>query len=347
LTARIEEEAVGVATVERPGPVRLRGMAPVALLALAVVFVASLPFWLLTSQFTIGIAVRVLVFACLAVSWGLLAGYGGQVSFGHAAFFGLGAYTTALLFIDLRVTPWLGMWAGVLVALVASFVIGLPSFRLRGIFFSLCTFAFSLILQTCFTYFQRLTGGDVGVSLPLLGNRPEYFEFEALYAYYYFGLLLLIATIGGVYLFMRSRLGLYLLALRDSHEAAESLGVNTTYVKMAALLVSATACALAGSLYVGYTYFIDPSSAFGVGVSLQIALLGIAGGLNTVWGPALGAAVLIPVGEWLNTTLGGSHAGVQLIIYSCVLILIVLLLPRGMAGGIKRLYRAGRGMTRR
>lgn len=324
-----------------------RGAVPISLVVVGIAVAASLPMWLLTSQFSIGIAIRVLVFASIAVSWGLLAGYGGQVSFGHAAFFGLGAYTTALLFVDFRITPWLGMWAGVGVAVVAGFVIGIPSFRLRGIFFSLCTFAFSLILQTAFTYFQRITGGDVGVSLPLLGNRPDFFEFDGLSAYYYFGLVLLTATIAAVYLFMRSRLGLYLLAIRDSHEAAESLGVNTTTVKMAALMVSASACALAGALYVGYTYFIDPTSAFGVGVSLQIALLGIAGGLNTIWGPAFGSAVLIPVGEYLNSTIGANHAGVQLIIYSCVLILIILLLPQGMAEGVTRLYRLGRRLAHR
>jgi branched-chain amino acid transport system permease protein len=310
----------------------------IGLLVLGVLLAASLPWWLLTSQFTIGIGVNVLVFACLSVSWGLLAGYGGQVSFGHASFFGLGAYTTALLFVDKHVSPWIGMWAGVGVALLGAVIIGVPSFRLRGIFFSLCTFAFSLILQTCFTYFGSVTGGDVGLNLPLLGNHPEAFEFEGLYVYYYLGLLLLVATLFAVFLFMRSRLGIYLRALRDSHEAAESLGVNTTYVKMAALFLSATICSLAGTLYVQFTYFIDPTSAFGVNVSLQIALLGIAGGLNTVWGPALGAAVLIPIGEWLNASVGSNHPGVQLVMYSAVLIVVILLLPRGMAGGLKRLY---------
>ena len=314
----------------RPSQLRLA----LPLLALLLLLAISLPFWALTSQYTIGVAVRVLIFASLAVAWALLSGYGGQVSFGHAAFFGLGAYTSTLLMNDFRITPWLGMLAGVVVAVIASVVIGFPSFRLRGIYFSLVTFAFSLILQILFTYYSRLTGGAVGLSVPLLGNRPDYYQFEGLYVYYFIGLLLLALTLGSTYAFMRSRLGIYLLALRDSHEAAESLGVNTTLVKMAALALSAALCALLGTLYVQYTYFIDPNSAFGVGVSLQIALLAIAGGLGVIWGPALGAVVLIPLAEFLNTSVGGSHAGLQLIIYSAVLILVILVFPRGLAGAV-------------
>ena len=300
----------------------------------------SLPFWLVTSQFAIGVAIRVLVFACLALGWNLIGGFGGQVSFGNVMFFGLGAYTPTLLLINYKISPWFGMFAGMALSCLAALVVGLPCFRLRGHYFSLATFACSLILQVCFTYFDKLTGGDVGIYPPLLGDRPDYFEFTFLSVYYYVGLAMVGLSLLLSWAFLRSPYGIYLMALRDSHEAAESLGVNTTWVKMAAFLLGAIMSTYAGTLYVQYTYFIDPATGFGLAYSLQIALLAIVGGLNVVWGPLLGAVVLIPVAEYLNATVGARYAGFQLLIYAAVLILCIILLPRGLGHGLQRL--AGR-----
>ena len=315
------------------GPVIVWGV--VALLAI------SLPFWLLTSQFAIGVAIRVLVFACLALGWNLIGGFGGQVSFGNVMFFGLGAYTPTLLLINFNISPWFGMLAGMVLSCVAALIVGLPCFRLRGHYFSLATFACSLILQVSFTYFDKITGGDVGIYPPLLGeppgNRPDYFEFTFLSVYYYVGLAMVALSLLLSWAFLRSRYGIYLMALRDSHEAAESLGVNTTWVKMAAFLLGAIMSTYAGTLYVQYTYFIDPATGFGLAYSLQIALLAIVGGLTVVWGPLLGAVVLIPVAEYLNATVGARYAGFQLLIYAAVLILCIVLLPRGLGYGVQRL----------
>ncbi|HEX8969018.1 MAG TPA: branched-chain amino acid ABC transporter permease [Chloroflexota bacterium] len=333
------------ATVEQVKPLpRSRAIAPgPPLVWLIIGLVAiTLPFWLLTSQFAVGIAIRVLVFACLALGWNLIGGFGGQVSFGNVMFFGLGAYTSTLLLIRFDISPWLGMLVGMLLSCVAALIVGLPCFRLRGHYFSLATFACSLILQVCFTYFDKLTGGDVGIYPPLLGNRPEYFEFTYLSVYYYVGLGMVALSLVLSWAFLRSRFGIYLMALRDSHEAAESLGVNTTWVKMAAFLLGAIISTYAGTLYVQYTYFIDPSTGFGLAYSLQIALLAIVGGMSVVWGPLLGAVVLIPVAEYLNATVGASYAGVQLLIYAVVLILCIVLLPRGLADGLQRLARRAR-----
>ena len=309
-----------------------------AIVGVVIALVAiSLPFWLLTSQFAIGVAIRVLVFACLALGWNLIGGFGGQVSFGNVMFFGLGAYTPTLLFINYNVSPWFGMVAGMAASCVAALIVGLPCFRLRGHYFSLATFACSLILQVCFTYFDKITGGDVGIYPPLLGDRPDYFEFTYLSVYYYIGLVMVALSLLLSWAFLRSRYGIYLMALRDSHEAAESLGVNTTWVKMAAFLLGAIMSTYAGTLYVQYTYFIDPATGFGLAYSLQIALLAIVGGLNVVWGPLLGAVVLIPVAEYLNATVGSRYAGFQLLIYAAVLILCIILLPRGLGHGLQRL----------
>ena len=314
---------------------------PAIVWAVIALLAISLPFWLLTSQFAIGIAIRVLVFACLSLGWNLIGGFGGQVSFGNVMFFGLGAYTSTLLFINFGITPWLGMFAGMALSCIMALIVGLPCFRLRGHYFSLATFACSLILQVLFTYFDKFTGGDVGIYPPLLGdppgNKPEYFEFTFLSLYYYVGLVMVAVSLLLSWAFLRSRYGVYLMALRDSHEAAESLGVNTTWVKMAAFLLGAIMSTYAGTLYVQYTYFIDPATGFGLAYSLQIALLAIVGGLNIVWGPLLGAVVLIPVAEYLNATVGARYAGLQLVIYAAVLLLCIILLPRGIGDGIQRL----------
>ena len=301
----------------------------------------SLPFWLLTSQFAIGVAIRVLVFACLALGWNLIGGFGGQVSFGNVMFFGLGAYVPTLLLINYRISPWIGMFAGMAMSCLAALIVGLPCFRLRGHYFSLATFACSLILQVTFTYFDKITGGDVGIYPPLLGdppgNKPEFFEFTFLSLYYYVGLAMVALSLLLSWAFLRSRYGIYLMALRDSHEAAESLGVNTTWVKMAAFLLGAIMSTYAGTLYVQYTYFIDPATGFGLAYSLQIALLAIVGGLTVLWGPLLGAVVLIPIAEFLNATVGARYAGFQLLIYAAVLILCIVLVPRGLGYGLQRL----------
>lgn len=332
--------AVGKVAAVR-GPAIPRGPAIVWLLLALLAF--SLPFWALNTQFAIGVAIRVLVFACLSLGWNLIGGFGGQVSFGNVMYFGLGAYTPTLLLINYKISPWIGMWVGIALSMVAALVVGLPCFRLRGHFFSLATFAFSLIMQVCFVYFDKLTGGDVGIYPPLLGdppgNQPDYFEFTYLSVYYYVGLVMVGLSLLLSWAFLRSRYGIYLMALRDSHEAAESLGVNTTWVKMSALLLGAVMSTYAGTLYVQYTYFIDPSTAFGLPYSLQIALLAIVGGLNVVWGPLLGALVLIPVAEYLNATVGSQYAGFQLLIYAVVLILCIAFMPRGLGPGLIQLAR--------
>ena len=331
----MSQAAAGHATLLPSSRTIARG--PAIIWLVIALLAVSLPFWLLTSQFAIGVAIRVLVFACLALGWNLIGGFGGQVSFGNVMFFGLGAYTSTLLLINFNLSPWIGMLAGMVLSCAAALIVGLPCFRLRGHYFSLATFACSLILQVSFTYFDKITGGDVGIYPPLLGDRPDYFEFTYLSVYYYVGLVMVGLSLLLSWAFLRSRYGIYLMALRDSHEAAESLGVNTTWVKMAAFLLGAIMSTYAGTLYVQYTYFIDPATGFGLAYSLQIALLAIVGGLNVVWGPLLGAVVLIPIAEYLNATVGARYAGFQLLIYAAVLILCIILLPRGLGHGLQRL----------
>lgn len=294
------------------------------------VALASLPFWLLKQDFLQGIAIRVFILAGLAYALNIVGGMGGQLSLGNAAFFGLGAYTSALLFINYEISPWAGMIVGGIVAAVFAVLIGYPCFRLRGIYFSLATFVFSLIMEAIFRHFGNITGGDVGLSIPLKGNAPLYFQFANSLPYYFIGLGLLLITFLINLAVTRSKFGYLLLAIRYDQDAAATLGVDATKVKLLAFVLNGVLSAMVGTFYVQYMLFIDPASAFGMMVSVQIILVMIAGGMGSLWGPLLGAAFLIPLGELTNEFLGGSGAGIDKIIFATILIAFVILLPKGL-----------------
>lgn len=290
----------------------------------------SLPFWLFSGNFYLGIAIRVFTFASLAYAWNIISGLGGQLSLGNAAFFGIGAYTTALLSINFGVNPWVGMIIGAVLAAIVSVMLGLPCFRLTGIYFALATFAFSLILETVFRHFINITGGDVGLSIPLKGNEPSLFQFSSSLPYYFIGLALLFVFYLINVLVLRSKLGFYLSAIKSDQIAAETLGIDSVKVKLYAFIINAFLTAIIGTFYLQYTLFIDPNSAFGMLLSVQIILVTICGGIGTLWGPILGAAFLIPLGEITNESLTHFGSGFDKIIYSVVLIIFIMLLPKGL-----------------
>jgi branched-chain amino acid transport system permease protein len=299
---------------------------PVALLMV----VASLPFWFIQSFFMLNVATLTLIFMCSALAWNLISGYGGQLSFGHSVFFGIGAYTSVLLFIRAGVSPWIGLFAGGLLASVVAVVLGYPSFRLRGIYFALVTFTTTLIFEILARHFEDLTGGDVGLSVPLFKGSAASFQFENELWYYYIALVLVAIYFVVSQLVYRSRLGFFLRSIRDDQEAAQASGVNVLRAKMVAFVLSAFLTAITGTLYVQLVLFIDPQTAFGLEVAVLIALPAIAGGLGTVWGPVIGTAVLIPLQQGLSASLTGFPPALSLIIYAVVVIAIMLLDPRGM-----------------
>ncbi len=295
-----------------------------------VLMLASLPWWALTGSYYMGIAITALTFVALALAWNIISGIGGQLSMGHGAYFGLGAYTSSLLLVRLGVTPWIGMLAGAIVAAMFGLCLGYPSFRLKGVYFKLVTFVAALILEIICRSWSDFTGGDPGLQIPLLRSAPAMYQFALPTPYFY----IILAMTSLYFLFtrwiLRSRFGYYLQALRDDQMAAEVLGVNSLFMKLAGFALSAILTALVGTFYAQYVLFIDPASTFGMFVSVKIALAAIVGGAGTLWGPVIGGLFLIPLAELGNAQFAAILTGVNTVLYSVVLIVVAIFLPRGL-----------------
>ena len=295
-----------------------------------VVLVAlTLPFWGVQSGASRDIVIDTFIFMMATIAWNIIGGFGGQVSFGHSIFFGVGAYCTVLLFAHQAINTYLALFLGCVVAAATGAALGAITLRLHGIYFSLASFSLTLTLALLATHFVSITGGSIGESVPFLHNAPAQFQFENRLWYYYLGL-------GGVVVFAlvawwvyRSRLGFFLRALRDDEPAARACGVPVRFAKIIALVLSAALTAVAGGFYVQSVGFIDPDSAFGQTTAVQIALLSFVGGVGTLWGPVVGAAIFIP----LQQTLGGTFdisPGLNLIIYGALVLLVISIEPRGL-----------------
>ena len=287
--------------------------------------------------FIVDIFIRVLLFAFIGVAWNLLGGYAKQLSLGHAAYFGLGAYASTILLIRYNVSPWIGMLAGGVVAMLASLPIGALCFRLRGPYFAISTIATAQALMLLFLKFRDFAWGAEGTTIPNLGNSPWMMQFEAKAAYYYIALALLALGLGITYLIERSWMGYYLLALGEDQDAAEAVGVNVPKIKRDIYLISAFLTGLAGTFYVQYIYFIDPNTAFSFNISVEAALVSIVGGVGTLWGPVVGTVLLEPTSALAQSWLGGS-GGVQLTLYALILMAVILWQPNGLFGVLSGAY---------
>jgi branched-chain amino acid transport system permease protein len=286
--------------------------------------------------FALDIFIRVLLFAFIGVAWNLMGGYAKQLSLGHAAYFGLGAYTSTILLIRFGISPWIGMLAGGVVAMAASLPIGALCFRLRGPYFAIATIATAQVLMLLVLKFRDFAWGAEGTTLPNLGDAPLMMQFESRAAYYYIALALL--ALGITYRIERSWMGFYLVAVGEDEDAAEAVGVDTTKIKRHIYLISAFLTALGGTFYVEYIYFIDPNTAFSFNVSVEAALVSIVGGIGTLWGPVVGTVLLEATSALLQSWFGGGHGGVQLTVYSLILIAVILWRPSGLIGLFTDLY---------
>jgi branched-chain amino acid transport system permease protein len=290
------------------------------------------------SAFAIDIFIRVLLFSFIGVAWNLMGGYAKQLSLGHAAYFGLGAYTSTILLIRFGVSPWLGMVAGGIVAMLASLPIGALCFRLRGPYFAIATIATAQVLMLLFLKFRDLAWGAEGTTMPNLGDAPLMMQFDAKAAYYYVALGLLVIGLAVTWRIERSFIGYYLVAVGEDEDAAEAIGVDALRMKRLIYAISAFLTALAGTFYVQYIYFIDPNTAFSFNVSVEAALVSIVGGIGTLWGPVVGTVLLESTSALLQSWLGGSHGGVQLTVYSLILIAVILWRPNGLLGVAAEIY---------
>lgn len=271
--------------------------------------------------------VLIAMWGAAATAWNLIGGYAGGLSLGHAAFFGIGAYTSSLLYLDLHVSPWLGALGGGVLAMLSALVIGLITIRLRGPFFALATLAFAAILGIVATNWRSLTHGSEGLTIPYNVSTANAI-FSSKIEYYYVALALLAVYLIVTWRISISRFGYYLIALRENEDAARAMGINGLRVKLAATLLSAFMTALVGSFYAQYRLFFEPV-IFATTISTQIALYAIIGGLGTVCGPLVGALLLVPLTNELQSMLGAALPGIDEFVYGGVLILAILFMPNG------------------
>jgi branched-chain amino acid transport system permease protein len=292
-----------------------------------------------TDRFATDIFIRILLFAFIGVAWNLMGGYAKQLSLGHAAYFGLGAYTSTILEIRYGISPWLGMVAGGFVAMLASLPIGALCFRLRGPYFAIATIATAQVFMLLFLKFRDFAWGAEGTTIPNYGDSPLMMQFDEKAAYYYVALGLLALGLLITYRIEHSWIGYYLVAIGEDEDAAEAVGVNAPRIKRDIYMISAFLTALAGTFYVQYIYFIDPATAFSFNISVEAALVSIVGGIGTLWGPVVGTVLLETTAALLQSWLGSSAGGVQLTIYSLILIAVILWRPSGLLGLFSDAYR--------
>lgn len=292
-------------------------------------------------SYLLGVLILVLFYGYLAQAWNLLGGYAGQFSFGHGAFFGVGAYTSAVLFSRYGISPWIGMWIGAALAACLGVFIGYLCFRygLKGPYFTLATLAFAEILRVIANNWS-VVGGPMGLLLPL-DESFWAFQFFDQQPYYIIILTMAVAITYFVSRLETSRLGAAFMAVREDEDAAEALGVDTTRTKLTAMALSAGLTSLGGTFYVQQFAYLDPTLAFGIDVSIAVMLPAIVGGVGTVWGPIIGAFLLIPLGEFTRAYLGG-YSGVHLMLYGALLIAVMMGLPGGVLGLWNSLRRSDR-----
>lgn len=316
------------------------------LVTLLVVFalIATCPFWVKSAP-TMNTIIAVLYIALLGQAWNILGGYGGQFSFGHAAFFGTGAYTVAVLQIQFGINPWIGLLAGALLATAVALIVGFASFRygLRGSYFALVTLAFAEVLRIL-SNSVSFTGGGVGLLLQL-DRRFSNLQFADNRGYFWVVWAMCLACFLCVWWIGRSRFGAWLMAVRDNEDAARALGVDVFRTKMGAAALSGFFTGLAGVFYAQFYLYLDPSIAYGSTVSIEALLVPIIGGMGTLFGPLIGAGVIHFLSE-MTRHFVGDVPGVALAIYGALLIVIVMFLPRGLIS-IDSVIRGGTSGRRR
>jgi branched-chain amino acid transport system permease protein len=307
-------------------------------LGLLIAFILILPV-VVTDRFATDIFIRILLFAFIGVAWNLMGGYAKQLSLGHAAYFGLGAYTSTILEIRYGISPWIGMVGGGVVAMLASLPIGALCFRLRGPYFAIATIATAQVFMLLFLKFRDFAWGAEGTTIPNFGDAPLMMQFDEKSSYYYVALALLALGLAITYRIEKSWMGYYLVAIGEDEDAAQAIGVNAPRVKRDIYMISAFLTALAGTFYVQYIYFIDPATAFSFNISVEAALVSIVGGIGTLWGPVVGTILLETTAALLQSWLGSSAGGVQLTVYSLILIAVILWRPSGLLGLFEEAYR--------
>lgn len=292
----------------------------------------------ITSTFYIHTLIMIFYFGYLASCWNLMAGYAGQASLGHSLFVGTGAYTSSFLLMEAGVSPWIGMWIGAFFSLILGLFIGYLTFRyrLRGHYFLLATIAFAEIMKILILNIRTLGGGS-GIAIVLKGDPFWQFIFTQKASYYYVIFLMVIGILLVTHFLLRKRAGYYFVAIRENEELAKASGIYVLKYKLIAISLSAILTSLGGTFYAQYICFIDPHSTLSIGVSVDILIPAIVGGIGTLFGPIVGAFVIIPIAEIARSYLGGGTGGIHLIIYGLFLIIVIVFMRTGLIGVLSRM----------
>jgi branched-chain amino acid transport system ATP-binding protein/branched-chain amino acid transport system permease protein len=282
---------------------------------------------------------NVLVWAVVGLAWNLLSGYSGLISFGHAAFFGLGAYFVVLAQVSWGLTPWIGIPIAGLLGGLAGIVVGIPTFRLRGHYFALAMLAYPLALLYVFEWL-----GHQEVAIPMMRESPAaYMQFENGRVYIFLGLAFVLGVMGLTRYLERTRYGMSLMAIKQDETAAEASGIDALRWKLRAIALSGGIAAAIGGFYAVIQLIVTPLSVFGVLISAQALIIAMFGGVGTVWGPIIGAVTLVPLSAWLDARFGADLPGLQGVIYGFAIIGVVMLAPEGVFWKVRDLLvRRGR-----
>lgn len=290
------------------------------------------------------ILVLLFFYAYLTTSWNLVGGFAGVLPLGHAAFVGIGAYTSTMLSLQYGISPWIGMLVGGVLATIVGVLIGLPTFKMRGAYFALATIAFAEGLRVIVENLDYLgpfkINGPRGLQIPPLDTGFANFMFASKEPYYYIILIMLLAVLVLTWVISRSKLGFYLNAGGEEPEAAMALGVNVARAKLIAMAMSSFLTALAGTFYAQFSLYIHPKSIISLDLSFEIAFIALIGGRGSIAGPILGALLLRPVGDFSRIYFGDTLPGMHLIIFGLVLILVMHFQPRGLQEPLTRGYNA-------
>jgi branched-chain amino acid transport system permease protein len=287
------------------------------------------------NSFFLHVCILVLMWTVLGAAWNVLGGFAGQVSFGHASLFGIGSYVTIILYLKAGLAPWWGIPVGGLAAAAASLPIGLLCFRLRGPYFSLSTLAVAEIVRLVALNWEAVTNGPVGfliTGLPPLRVLGHAVDWESKTPFYLFAALLALVALASTAWLKQSRLGAYLVAIREDEDAAEAVGVDTVRAKVLTLALSAFLAGLGGGFYAFYFRYVDPDAVLNIALSMEMVFIAMVGGLGSVGGPLVGAIFLTTIGETVRERFQVGH----LIFYGLFMMLVIRYLPEGIWGRVHR-----------
>jgi branched-chain amino acid transport system permease protein len=306
--------------------------------AAALVIIAIYPL-VFTTPFQQRLGALVLLYAIAASAWNIVGGYAGQISVGHVVFFGCGAYGALAVYHHFGLPPLAGVPVGVAVSVLIAAVIGVPTLRLSGHYFSMATIAVAELVRLVATNMEFL-GAAVGLSGPTVPRTVLDLSFTSALPYYYLFLAVLAVTLGLTWKMERSRMGYYLRAIKDSERAARSLGAAAGRYKLYAFMLSAGLTSIAGALYAMMFGFVDPESGLGILISVKMLIMAALGGAGLLFGPLVGAAILVPLEEISNNLLGGKGAGLTFVAYGAIIVLIARFQPGGLLDLVMRKVRA-------